>query len=167
MHQLRSLTLHVEQELDDGWIDVFLNSFTDALSCMQALGCEGMLERLEIHVHLSTLSRLPVREDEYDNRPALLAVALSRQHIRDLCRKLEQALLAHGSEQPPFNRSTRLALIMHLPPSWIPRQVVLRTLNEYNFPELSRRGLLYTGYSSGKPISLLHDSMSAQSSSID
>ncbi|TBU23211.1 hypothetical protein BD311DRAFT_810932 [Dichomitus squalens] len=114
MHQLRSLTLHVEQELNDGWIDVFKSSFTDAQSCMQALGCGGSLEDLKIHLHLSNTSKLSLDEPGYDNRPALLAVALAGLRIRDLSRELEQALLARESAQPTASGLEDFARI-HLP----------------------------------------------------
>ncbi len=140
MSQLRSLTLHVEQQPDDGIDTLYLETFKDALRCMQALRYGTSLERLEICLYVCNPSRNS-RDRTPCNDPISLALFLSENRMRSCSQALEQVLLA--------GHAIHLTIMTHLPSFWTHREIVLRTLREDNFPNLDTKGLLNVGYSGG------------------
>ncbi|PIL22878.1 hypothetical protein GSI_15574 [Ganoderma sinense ZZ0214-1] len=140
MSELRSLTLHVEQGPKDSVSTLILETFEEAASCVRALRRGSALESLEIHIHMSDALKNPGNGTSSSD-PVSLALVLSENRIQTHCEALEASLLADWS--------THLTVRVHIPSSWAPREVILRTLRESSFPKLEKKGLLDVGYSGG------------------
>ncbi|KAM5538660.1 hypothetical protein V8D89_007689 [Ganoderma adspersum] len=138
MTRLRSLTLHADQHPEDGVSAFLAKTFGEASNWVQALGRGSTLERLEIHIDMRDTFKNPQDRAFCNN---LVELALSLLEVQDRCQTLQRVLLA--------GREMHLAIIIHIPSFWAPREVVLRTLREDSFPELQKKGVLDVEFSGG------------------
>lgn len=138
MSQLRSLTLHADLRPEDGVSALLSETFGEASNWVRAFSGGSTLQQLEIHIHLSDTFK---NSQDRASCSDLVQLALSLLEVQGHCQALEQVLLA-GWE-------TRLALMVHIPSSWAPREVVLGTLRENSFPALKKKGLLDVTFSGG------------------